>query len=73
VFSISFFLLGKAIYYFFRDAFEKNRGGAYDARYDNLLFYYSFMYSLIQDYYKTNQEKTFRKIPGYIHYDEEKK
>ncbi len=53
-----------AIYYFFKEYHEKATG-AYNGEYDNLLYYYTLFYNLIQDHYKTVQ-KPFPRIENYI-------
>ena len=49
--------------------------GSYNGEYDNLLFYFSFFYSLIQEEYKTGRMShcTFAKIPDYVKYETEEK
>ncbi|TPX57012.1 hypothetical protein PhCBS80983_g04147 [Powellomyces hirtus] len=63
----------EATYWFFRDHFAAlHPGQAYDGRYDDLLFYFKLQWELIQEFYKTNREKTFttRKLDAeaYIRY-----
>ena len=62
----------EALYFFFRD-FEVslNCGGdykKYDGKYDNLLYYYVFMYRLIQHVYTEGDKKgkEFSRIKDYI-------
>jgi len=54
----------EAIYYFYKE-FVTKQSGSYDGECDDLLYYYSFMYNLIQDRYKT-QNKKFKRIENYI-------
>ena len=54
----------EAIYYFYRehwDATHKDDGGLYDGRYDNLLFFYSHMYKIIQARYQEEGAGYMRK------------
>eukprot|EP00058_Branchiostoma_floridae_P021845 XP_002607335.1 hypothetical protein BRAFLDRAFT_113907 [Branchiostoma floridae] len=44
----------EAIYYFLRDFHDIFVGAAYDGRYDNLLYFFSFMFQIVQ---KSKQEK----------------
>jgi DTW domain-containing protein YfiP len=57
----------EAIYYFAKE-FEEARSGNYQGQFDDLLWYYSHMYRLIQKTYKTNPDKRFNKINNYIKY-----
>jgi hypothetical protein len=36
-------------------------GGKYDGRFDDLLFFFSYQYQLIQKHYQRNSEKAFHK------------
>jgi len=54
----------EAIYYFFKE-YQLKTAGTYEGEYDNLLYYYSLFYNIIQDHYKTNQ-KSFPRIDNYI-------
>ena len=54
-----------AIYYFFKEYQECISGGNYNGEYDNLLYYYSFFYHMIQDKYRTSN-KNFPRIQNYI-------
>lgn len=53
----------EAIYYFLRET-----SGTEDAQFDNLLWFYSYFYDLIQSYYQNNGLKSFtsKHTPGYI-------
>ncbi|KAL6050615.1 DTW domain-containing protein 1 [Balamuthia mandrillaris] len=54
----------EAIYYFYREWHEKQRG-EYNGEYDDLLFYYTYMYKMIQQSYK-EENKSFKRIKNYI-------
>jgi len=54
----------EAIYYFFKEYHTKKTRN-YDGEYDNLLYYYSLFYNIIQDHYKTTS-KEFPRIDNYI-------
>lgn len=41
----------------------------YDGKYDNLLFFYTWNYYVIQEHYKNNTSNSFRKIKNYIKYE----
>lgn len=61
----------EAIYYFFREFFDAlHPDMKYDGQYDNLLYYYSFMYNLIQKFYRQKPEINFRHKENYIKYTE---
>ncbi|GAM23474.1 hypothetical protein SAMD00019534_066490 [Acytostelium subglobosum LB1] len=51
----------EAIYYFYRELHMRLNGGNYDGQYDNLLFYYTFFYNLIQKTYKQGDRNFWRK------------
>ena len=53
-----------AIYYFYKEYVTKQLG-SYDGQVDDLLYYYTFMYNLIQNKYKS-QNKKFKRIDNYI-------
>jgi len=55
----------EAVHYFFKEYHEKANNGKYDGEYDNLLYYYSLFYNIIQNHYKTIQ-KVFPRIENYI-------
>jgi hypothetical protein len=57
----------EAIYYFFKE-YHKRVCGTYNGEYDNLLFFFSFFYNLIQDKYK-KEAKPFPRIQNYIKKD----
>lgn len=54
----------EAIYYFYRE-FQSVVYGSYSGEYDNLLYYYSYFYEMIQSIYKKNKKK-FKHIDGYV-------
>jgi len=54
----------EAIYYFYREYHEKQIG-LYNGQYDDLLFFYVYMYNLIQNTYK-RQNKKFKRIEGWL-------
>lgn len=56
----------KAIYYFYRE-YHLNITNSYEGQYDDLLYYYSFFYKLIQQEYN-NSQKIFPRKENYIHY-----
>jgi hypothetical protein len=56
-----------AIYYFYQEFITKSKG-QYNHEVDNLMYFYSFFYSLIQDTYKTTK-KEFPRIAGYVKLD----
>mmetsp|Transcript_23398 Transcript_23398/g.58517 ORF Transcript_23398/g.58517 Transcript_23398/m.58517 type:complete len:306 (+) Transcript_23398:78-995(+) len=58
----------EAIYYFFVE-YQKRAGADYDGRFDNLLFYYSHMFRLIQGVYKRDPSREFNRKKNYIQYD----
>ncbi|PRP76847.1 hypothetical protein PROFUN_14806 [Planoprotostelium fungivorum] len=55
----------EAIYYFYREYQQRINGGVYRGEMDNLLYYFSFFYNLIQGVYKKNN-KEFNRIEGYV-------
>ncbi|ELR13901.1 DTW domain containing 1, putative [Acanthamoeba castellanii str. Neff] len=54
----------EAIYYFYREYYQKQLG-TYNGQYDDLLFFYTYMYNLIQNTYK-QQNKKFKRIDGWL-------
>lgn len=58
----------EALYWFMREFYEAKSGKKYEGHFDDLLWYFSNTFYLIQDYYKKHPEKTFNHIDGYIHY-----
>ncbi|KAH3762935.1 fibroblast growth factor 7 [Pelomyxa schiedti] len=58
----------EAIYQFMREHFEASQSSPYAGAYDNLLFYYSFFYNLIQTAYKSNPASKFTRKQNYIKY-----
>jgi hypothetical protein len=65
----TFFLTAKAIYFFFRE-YQTKKNGTYEGEMDNLLFYYSHLYHLIQKTYQ-DPSKEFRHKKNYIKRDPE--
>ena len=61
----------EALYWFMREFSEARSGGKYDGSCDNLLWYFSFNYALIQKYYNKRRDRSFVHIPGYIHYNKQ--
>jgi len=57
----------EAIYYFLKEYHHKSRG-CYNGEYDNLLYYYSYFFNLIQNHYKEGSRNFVRK-QNYINYD----
>eukprot|EP01103_Thecamoeba_quadrilineata_P011260 TRINITY_DN2650_c0_g1_i1.p1 TRINITY_DN2650_c0_g1~~TRINITY_DN2650_c0_g1_i1.p1 ORF type:complete len:181 (+),score=21.98 TRINITY_DN2650_c0_g1_i1:381-923(+) len=57
----------EAIFYFYKELHLAVHS-EYDGEYDNLLFYYSYFYSVIQQHYKSNPARPFTHIKGYIKY-----
>ncbi|KAN0032640.1 hypothetical protein ACTFIV_006548 [Dictyostelium citrinum] len=55
----------EAIYYFFKEFHLSQNNNQYNGEYDNLLFYYSFFYNLIQTTYK-QQNRDFIRKDNYI-------
>ncbi|KAF2071112.1 hypothetical protein CYY_007577 [Polysphondylium violaceum] len=55
----------EAIYYFFKEYQQAISNGAYNGEYDNLLYYYTFFYNLIQSSYK-HSNKDFKRKDNYI-------
>ena len=70
----------EAIYYFMREFLEAqemvndNKLMCYDGRYDNLLYFFSFFYHLIQRSYNNNPDRkyTSRHRPNYIKRENDK-
>jgi len=59
----------EAIYYFYVE-YRAKMNGSYDGIYDNLLYFYIYLYQLIQRYYKEREgERVFHRIDNYIKYD----
>lgn len=56
----------EAIYYFYREYLSAKTD--YEGQVDNLLYFFAFYYTLVQDYYKSSG-KNFRRIKGYINDD----
>eukprot|EP00771_Trimastix_marina_P001743 gnl/Trimastix_PCT/2837.p1 GENE.gnl/Trimastix_PCT/2837~~gnl/Trimastix_PCT/2837.p1 ORF type:complete len:259 (+),score=14.76 gnl/Trimastix_PCT/2837:59-835(+) len=57
----------EAIYYFFR-SYAEALHGTYRGEFDNLLWYYAYMYRRVQHEYIEDPRKRFRHIRDYIHY-----
>ena len=57
----------EAIYYFYRE-FITATNGSYHGEVDNLMYYFSFYYELLQDVYKRSGRE-FRRIKGFINDD----
>ena len=59
----------EAIYYFYKEyyfaAIEKSPTTIYDGRFDDLLYFFSYNYNLIQKHYKS-KKKEFTKKKNYI-------
>jgi DTW domain-containing protein YfiP len=71
--SVNYLSTIEAIYYLYIEyaqAYELEDGQAYDGRYDNLMFYYKYLYSLIQYNYskgvKKDKEFCWRHKSNYI-------
>jgi len=60
----------EALYYFEREYLEAKTGKPYAGEFDDLLWYFSFNYRLIQQYYRTHTQLRFFHIENYIHYDD---
>jgi len=60
----------EATYYCIRE-YHTAISKSYNGEYDNLLFYFCYIYQLIQNYYKSNTQKSYtrQKKEGYIKYD----
>jgi len=58
----------EAIYYFFKE-YHFKQTGSYEGQYDDILYYYSLFYNLIQDHYKS-QNKVFPRIENYVKVDD---
>lgn len=54
-----------AIYYFFKEYQMKANNGEYHGEWDDLMYYYSLFYSIIQDTYK-QKKRDFPRIDNYI-------
>ena len=60
----------EALYWFMREFWARTHPGApYAGHLDNLLWYFAFNYSVVQQHYRAHPELAFRHIKGYIHYD----
>eukprot|EP00826_Nyctotherus_ovalis_P036244 TRINITY_DN319_c0_g1_i11.p1 TRINITY_DN319_c0_g1~~TRINITY_DN319_c0_g1_i11.p1 ORF type:complete len:256 (-),score=86.80 TRINITY_DN319_c0_g1_i11:186-953(-) len=55
----------EALYFFFKEYDEAMNGSEYDGKYDNLLYFYTYNYNIIQERY-INEKKEFTRIPNYI-------
>jgi DTW domain-containing protein YfiP len=58
----------EALYYVMREFHEAKTGRAYAGEFDDLLYYFSFTYSLIQEHYRAHPDIAFGHIPDYIDY-----
>lgn len=54
----------EAIYYFFKE-YQTKKFGSYNGEYDNLMYYYSYFYNIIQEHYRKTS-KVFPRIDNYI-------
>jgi len=65
----------EAMYFFMRDYDKVMNSQEYDGKYDDLLYFYSYTYALIQNEYKKGQkkERDFKTIKGYIKDEKEVK
>lgn len=57
----------EAIYYFYKEFITATKG-TYSGEVDNLLYYFTFYYELLQDVYKRSGRE-FRRIQGFINQD----
>jgi len=57
----------EAIYYFYKEYVTAIQG-SYNGEMDNLLYYFAFLYQLVQDAYKTTGRE-FKRIKGFINDD----
>lgn len=58
--SVNYLSTIEAIYYLYVEysqAYELEKGQVYDGRYDNLMFYYKYLYDLIQFNYSKGEKK----------------
>lgn len=61
----------EALYWFMREFWARAHPHTpYAGHLDNLLWYFSFNYSVVQQHYRAHPEITFRHIKGYIKYDD---
>lgn len=51
---------------------HEKSGKVYNGEYDDLLFYYIFMYNMIQENYQSDPQKKFKRIENYIQYKKPK-
>jgi len=54
----------EAIYHFFKE-YHTQKTGSYEGQYDDILYYYSLFYNLIQDHYKSTK-KPFPRMENYV-------
>lgn len=60
----------EALYWFMREFWaRKHAPRSYQGELDNLLWYFAFNYSVVQQHYRDHPELRFRKIKDYIKYD----
>ncbi len=65
------FLILLAIYYFVQEYQTKLAGGVYKGEFDDLLYFFSYTYELIQKTYK-DSSKDFWRIKNYVKSTEQK-
>ena len=58
----------EALYWFVREFAAARDGTPYAGQFDNLLWYFSFNYALIQEHYNKRRDRSFVHIKNYIRY-----
>ena len=58
----------EALYWFMREFAVARSGAPYAGQFDNLLWYFSFNYTLIQEHYNSRRDRSFVHIKNYIRY-----
>lgn len=61
----------EALYWFMREFAAAQSGAPYAGQFDNLLWYFSFNYTLIQEHYNSRRDRSFVHIKNYIRYKDE--